>query len=111
VEEFGIQYTEAEPESSVLDFEFFEDGYGGSVSVEGGRRNRCFLIKKDALGRYLDRPDCLVTGPLAYDRIPGRFIGIGDALGMVDPFCGEGMRHAMETGVLAARVVAAGLRR
>jgi flavin-dependent dehydrogenase len=30
---------------------------------------------------------------------------------MLDPFSGEGMRHALETGILAARVVAAGIRR
>jgi flavin-dependent dehydrogenase len=52
-----------------------------------------------------------VTGPLAYDKVPGDFIAIGDAAGMVDPFCGEGMRHAMESGMLAARVVATGIRR
>src|SRR5207253_11173751 len=53
----------------------------------------------------------LVTGPLAYDKVPGDFIAIGDAAGMVDPFCGEGIRHALETGMLAARVVAGGIRR
>ncbi len=110
-EEFGIQYVEPRSTGSVLDFSFFEDGYGGTVSIEGGRVNSCFLIKKDALRRYLGRDDCLVTGPLAYDRVPGEFIAIGDAAGMVDPFCGEGMRHALETGVLAARVVARGIRR
>ena len=52
-----------------------------------------------------------MTGPLAYDKVPGEFIAIGDAAGMMDPFCGEGMRHALETGILAARVVARGIRR
>jgi flavin-dependent dehydrogenase len=67
-------------------------------------------IGKKDLKRYLHR-DCLVTGPLAYDRMPGDFIAIGDAAGMVDPFCGDGMRHALDSGMLAARVVAGGLRR
>jgi flavin-dependent dehydrogenase len=111
VEEFGIQYTEPHGGSSVLDFWFFEEGYGGGVSVEGGCSNFCFLVRKDALPKYLDHPGCLVTGPLAYDRLPGEFIAIGDAVGMLDPFSGEGMRHAIETGVLAARVVAGGIRR
>jgi flavin-dependent dehydrogenase len=110
VDEFGIQYTESQPRGSVLDFWFFDDGYGGAVSVESGS-NFCFLIKKPALRRYIDRSDCLVTGPLAYEKVPGDFIAIGDAAGMVDPFCGEGMRHALETGMLAARVVAFGIRR
>src|SRR5207245_4043525 len=109
VEEFGIQYFGSQACGNVLDFSFFEDGYGGTVGVEGQRSNSCFLIKKDALRRYLHRDDCLVTGPLSYERVPGDFIAIGDAAGMVDPFCGEGMRHALETGILAARVVAQGI--
>jgi len=111
VEEFGIQYLEPESQGSVLEFSFFEDGYGGGVSVEGGRSNFCYLIKKDALPKYVNRRDCLVTGPLAYESLPGGYIAIGDAAGMVDPFCGEGMRHALETGVLAAEIVAGGIRR
>jgi flavin-dependent dehydrogenase len=111
VEEFGIQYVEPNARGSVLDFWFFDDGYGGAVSVEDGGSNFCFLIEKEALPKYLNRPNCLVTGPLAYDRLPGDFIAIGDAAGMVDPFCGEGMRHALESGILAARIIAQGIHR
>jgi flavin-dependent dehydrogenase len=109
VEEFGIQYFGTRSCGGTLEFSFFEDGYGGTVSVEGGRSNSCFVIKRDALRRYLEREDCLVTGPLSYERTAREFIAIGDAAGMVDPFCGEGMRHALETGTLAARVVAKGI--
>lgn len=110
--EFGVQYVEGGGRGPVLDFWFREDGYGGGVSVEGGRSNFCFLIKKDALREYLrGREGCMVTGPVAYDRVPGEFIAIGDAAGMIDPFCGEGMRHALETGILSAQVVAGGIRR
>jgi menaquinone-9 beta-reductase len=111
VDEFGIQYVEERGLGSILEFEFFDSGYGGGVSIEGGRSNFCFLVEREALKRHLEGRECLVTGPLAYDRLPGRYIAIGDAGGMVDPFCGEGMRHALETGILAARVVAGGLRR
>lgn len=111
VNEFGIQYAESGARSGVLDFWFMEDAYGGGVSIEGGQSNFSFLVKKSALHRYLGRPETLVTGPLAYDRLPGDFIAIGDAAGMVDPFCGEGMHHALETGILAAQTVAAGIRR
>jgi hypothetical protein len=111
-DEFGIQYTQAESgPSGVLNFWFFADGYGGSVSIEGGRSNFCFLIKKGALPRYVGIEDRLVTGPLAYDKLPGDLITAGDAAGMIDPFCGDGMHHALDTGMLAARVVAAGIRR
>ena len=109
-DEFGVQYLGSSGCGGVLEFSFFPDGYGGTVSIEGGRSNSCFLIKKAALRRYLGRQDCLVTGPLAYEKMPGDFIAIGDALGMLDPFCGEGMRHALDTGILAAQVIARGFR-
>jgi menaquinone-9 beta-reductase len=110
VDEFGVQFSNGGTRPGMLDFWFFEDGYGGGVTVEGGAGNYCFLINKDKLAGYLGRAGCLVTGPLGYDRVPGEFIAIGDAAGMVDPFCGEGMRHALDTGMTAARVVARGLR-
>jgi len=109
-DEFGIQYFDGGTRGTVMDFWFFDDGYGGAVSVESGRSNYCFLIKKDKLPMYVNRPDCLVTGPIAYDRLPGDYIAIGDAAGMLDPFCGEGMHHALDTGLLAAKIVAKGIR-
>jgi menaquinone-9 beta-reductase len=108
-DQFGVQFYEPRPSGDVLDFWFFRDGYGGAVSVEGGRSNACFLIRKDALPRYVNKPGCRVTGPVAYERRTSEFLAIGDAAGMIDPFCGEGMRHALDTGRLAARVVAEGL--
>src|SRR6185295_8548015 len=87
--EFGVQFVENESRDGTMDFWFFEDGYGGAVSVEGGRSNFCFLIRKPALWRYVSKPGRLVTGPLAYGRVPGNVIAIGDAAGMIDPFCGE----------------------
>jgi flavin-dependent dehydrogenase len=108
-DQFGVQFYEPETRGDVLDFWFFRDGYGGAVTVEQGRSNACFLISKDALPRYVNRPGCLVTGPVAYDRRVSDFMAIGDAAGMIDPFCGEGMRHALDTGRLAAVAVAEGL--
>jgi flavin-dependent dehydrogenase len=114
--QFGVQFYEDTPRAGILDFWFFAEGYGGAVTVEGGRSNACFLINKDAvrsLSRCLPTAECirdpLVTGPVSYRRFPTDYIAIGDAAGMVDPFCGEGMRHALDTGMHAARVVADGL--
>jgi flavin-dependent dehydrogenase len=118
VAQFGVQFYEERSRGDVLDFWFFKEGYGGAVSVEGGRSNACILISKDAItglasdyGDLKPPPDCLVTGPVAYRRLPSDFIAIGDAAGMVDPFCGEGMRHALDTGRRAAAIVADGLAR
>jgi flavin-dependent dehydrogenase len=110
VEEFGVQFYENAPQGDVLDFWFFEDGYGGAVSIEDGRRNACFLIRKEALPRYIGRPGCRVTGPLAYRSLSSDLIGVGDAAGMIDPFCGEGIHHALDSGLRAARAIALGLR-
>jgi flavin-dependent dehydrogenase len=110
-DQFGVQFYETGSRGDVLDFWFFRDGYGGAVTVEGGRANACFLINKDALPRYLGKPGCLVTGPVAYERRASDFLAIGDAAGMIDPFCGEGMRHALDTGKLAAQMVAEALSR
>jgi hypothetical protein len=109
-DEFGVQFFGTGTRSGILDFWFFEDGYGGAVSVEGGRGNYCFLIKKDKLSRYIHKPGRMVTGPVAYEKLPGKFVAIGDAAGMVDPFCGEGMRHALDSGIFAARILSRGLR-
>jgi len=40
----------------------------------------------------------------------GRCLLVGDAAGLVDPLTGEGIRHAMESGWLAAEVIAKGNR-
>ena len=110
VPEFGVQYLDAQPRGAVLNFWFFPDGYGDAVTIEGGQSNFCFLIRKEALRRYAAQPGRLWTGPLAYDRLPGSVIAIGDAAGMIDPFCGEGMHHAFDSAITAARVVAQGLK-
>jgi hypothetical protein len=109
--QFGVQFYEPAASGAVLDFSFQRGVYGGTVSVEGGRSNTCLLVDKTALRPYLQRPDCRITGPVAYERHAAAFIAIGDAAGMIDPFCGEGMRHALDTGMIAARVVADGLAR
>jgi flavin-dependent dehydrogenase len=111
VDEFGVQYLEPQSRGDVLDFWFFKEAYGGAVSVEGGAANFCFLVQKSAAPAYCHGAGRLATGPLAYDKLPGDYIAIGDAAGMLDPFWGEGMHHALESGMLAAQVVANGIRR
>jgi len=109
--QFGVQFYETESRGDVMDFWLFQDGYGGSVSIEGNRSNSCFLVKRDALPRYLGKPNRQVTGPVAYRARRSEFMAIGDAAGMIDPFCGEGMHHALDTGILAADAVIQGLNR
>jgi flavin-dependent dehydrogenase len=109
--QFGVQFYESESRGDVMDFYFFADGYGGTVGIEGGGSNSCFLIRREALHRYLKKPNCRVTGPVAYQVRHTAFMAIGDAAGMIDPFCGEGMHHALDTGKLAAEAVIRGFGR
>jgi flavin-dependent dehydrogenase len=109
--QFGVQFYEQESRGDVMDFWFFADGYGGTVGIEGNRSNSCFLIRRDALQKYTGKPNCLVTGPVAYRSHRSEFIAIGDAAGMIDPFCGEGMHHALDTGRIAAEAIIQGLGR
>jgi flavin-dependent dehydrogenase len=133
-QQFGVQFYEKDSRGDVLDFWFGDQAYGGAVSVEGGRSNVCFLVEKEALRHLGYCPSwtggvpegrgggsrtallsttpalqhCHVTGPVAYEKAHTDFIAIGDAGGMVDPFCGEGIRHALDTGIRAAGIVADG---
>ena len=107
--QFGVQYYEQRPTNSTLEFCFFKGGYGGSVSVEGGRANTCILVDKTRVADYVDRDGCIVTGSVGYARKPGHYLAVGDAAGMIDPFCGEGIRHALESGRLAGQIVSEGI--
>ena len=107
--EFGVQYYEQRLLGSTLEFSFFPGGYGGSVSVEGGRVNTCFLVDKTRVAAYLGREGCIVTGSVGYTRTRSPYLAVGDAAGMIDPFCGEGIRHALESGRLAGQIVSEGL--
>jgi flavin-dependent dehydrogenase len=110
VPEFGIQHLTSGSRGSVLDFWFFEGGYGGAVSIENGCSNYSFLVRRNVLDRYTGKPGQLCTGPLAYQPESNGIIAIGDAAGMIDPFCGEGMHHALDTAVIAAQTIARGIR-
>jgi len=111
-------------------------GYAWVFPLPGDRANVGFGVSRDADTRgkalatiwreLLDRPAVrAVLGPDAEpeDRhrawpIPAVFeptrltagpvLFAGDAAGVVDPMTGEGVAQALETGVLAARAVAAG---
>lgn len=107
---YGVQYHEEGNNSSVLDFEFFDGGYGGSVSIEDGRKTFCFLVDRKRLDLFRRKKGCIMTGPAAYHRIGGEYLAIGDATGMIDPFSGEGMHHALESALLAAGSITNGFR-
>ena len=103
---------------------FFRGGYCGLAPVEGGRVNLCCLVEKSLLagcsaeqllakvpalrarlaGLRRTEP-FLHTGPVAmgWRRPPPGLFPAGDAALFVDPFTGDGIALALETGRLAAR--------
>lgn len=122
---------------------FYRGGYGGLNGVEGGRSNLCFIaaagdvracgsdperVWREVLMRNRRAAESLcgaraVTGWLAVALEGfGRFavapapglLAVGDAASFIDPFTGSGMLMALQSGELAASIVAprlAGLRR
>jgi hypothetical protein len=96
--QFGVQFYSPGNHSDTMDFWFFADGYGGTVGIEDGRSNSCFLIERDALPRYLGKPGCRVTGPVAYGSRRSEYLAIGDAAGATS-FYGEGfIMHLIREG-------------
>lgn len=103
---------------------FFDGGYCGLAPVEGGRVNVCCLLEKrllrgNAAEQVLARVAPLATrlaglrrsepflhtGPVAmgWRRPPPGLLPAGDAALFVDPFTGDGISLALQTGRLAAR--------
>jgi flavin-dependent dehydrogenase len=53
--------------------------------------------------------DFLGTGPVFFTRKPsseGRVLMAGDAAGVIDPYLGEGLAIALESGILAGEILA-----
>ncbi len=116
----------------------FPQGYGGIQPLPGGVSNVCMLTGQ-AYSPMLQRPftdlirETIGQNPQAWERLadaslvepmqttvasnmnlPGasldEFLRIGDAMMTLDPVTGSGMSVALQTGELAAAVIAAGLR-
>lgn len=114
---------------------FFDGGYAGLQPVEGGRLNLCLLIdgahyralggwpallerlcREPALAALADA-EALLPRPLAISRVPyGHLAGpatdglwrLGDQAAVIPSFCGDGMAIALESGRLAAAMLADG---
>ncbi len=114
---------------------FFDGGYAGLQPVEGGRLNLCLLadgpLYRDLgswpalLAHLLREPglaaladgEALLAKPLAISRVPYGHLArpggdglwrLGDQAAVIPSFCGDGMGIALESGRLAARMLAAG---
>jgi flavin-dependent dehydrogenase len=113
----------------------FDGGYAGLQPVEGGRLNLCLLVdgaRFRSLGGWpallaglLREPGlapladarALLARPLAISRVPYGHLArtsddglwrLGDQAAVIPSFCGDGMAIALESGRLAAAMLAAG---
>ncbi|WP_156257053.1 NAD(P)/FAD-dependent oxidoreductase, partial [Sandarakinorhabdus oryzae] len=114
---------------------FFDGGYAGLQPVEGDRLNLCLLIGgahyrmlgswQTLLARLTDEPalaaladaEPLLPRPLAISRVPYGHLArtatdglwrLGDQAAVIPSFCGDGMAIALESGRLAAAMLAQG---
>lgn len=121
--------------ASTVAVTFFDGGYAGLQPVEGGRLNLSLLIggpQYRALGSWsalLERlgqepalaaladAEALLPRPLAISRVPYGHLArpandglwrLGDQAAVIPSFCGDGMAIALESGRLAASMLAAG---
>lgn len=115
---------------STVELHLFDGGYAGLSHVEDDRVNLALVVTVESLRAHDGSPDLLLAGALS--RQPGlstvldgrarvtdwksvgplRFgarrpaaagaLFAGDAAGTVDPFCGEGMAHALAGARIAA---------
>jgi len=117
-------FHEASPPSSV-DLYFFPGGYCGVTPVDGGTVNACAMVRADVARSLEDvfakEPELqrrsrkwqplfatVTTSPL-YFREPemeseDMFL-IGDSAGFIDPFAGDGISLALQSGTLVAQAL------
>jgi flavin-dependent dehydrogenase len=113
---------------------FYQRGYGGLSSVEGGVTNLCFIVGAADVRRYHSDPELVMrevvmkNSRAAYTLGEARaatpwlsvslesfgrrtvvpaagLLAAGDAAAFIDPFTGSGMLMAMESGQLAAESI------
>lgn len=114
---------------------FYRGGYGGLNSVERGLSNLCFIVAARDVRALKSDPECVMREVVSSNRRAaetlhgarvesqwlavalegfGRFnvaparglLAVGDAASFIDPFTGSGMLMALESGELAAHVIA-----
>lgn len=115
-------FSEASPPSSV-DLYFFPGGYCGVTPVDSHTVNACAMVRADvarsfdevfAKGPELWRRSrdwqplfaTVTTSPLYYREPETESEGMllaGDSAGFIDPFAGDGISLALQSGVLAAQ--------
>lgn len=132
---FKAHLTDAEPAQDVCEIYSYRGGYGGLSSVENRISNLCFIVAAKDVRRLHSNPEAVMHETVMRNQRaastlqnarrcsewlsvslegfgtaepapkPG-LLAIGDSASFIDPFTGSGMLMALESGQLAASVVA-----
>ncbi len=117
-------FEERDPAPGV-DLFFFEGGYCGVQPVGDGRINVAAVVRADVARTFAQlfrqeaslqrrsrhwtqRTEMVTTSPLVFREVTPVHDGMllaGDAAGFVDPFAGDGISLALQSGALAAEMV------
>ncbi|HEY0430784.1 MAG TPA: NAD(P)/FAD-dependent oxidoreductase [Pyrinomonadaceae bacterium] len=131
---FKVHLQDARLAPGACEIYFYQRGYGGLSSVEGGVSNLCFIVGARDVRRFSSDPErvlreVVMKNPRAAATLAdakaatpwlsvslesfGRrtvvpaagLLAAGDAAAFIDPFTGSGMLMAMESGHLAAESI------
>lgn len=113
-------------DQATVDLYFFPGGYCGVQPVREGVINVCAMVRSDVANSLEEITRChpalqvrslrwsritepVATAPLIHSAplpVQNNVFLVGDAAGFIDPFLGDGISLALQTGALAARAVA-----
>ena len=114
-----------ESHARTVDLYFFKHGYCGVQPVCEGVLNVCAMVRSDVATspeEVMEQHPALqmrsfewqrttvpvVTAPLLHEQptpITGLVLNVGDAAGFIDPFLGDGISLALQTGASAAQTL------
>jgi flavin-dependent dehydrogenase len=120
-------FRETNPPAST-DLYFFRGGYCGVQPIGGDIVNACALVQADVASsleqvislsakltararEWTPHSEPITTAPIIFGApqpISNGMLNVGDAAAFIDPFLGDGISIALQTGVLAAECLANG---
>jgi flavin-dependent dehydrogenase len=135
---FKVHLRNARVANNACEMYFYQRGYGGLSSVEGGLSNLCFIVASSDVRKLSSDPEVVLREVVmrnpraAYTLAEARaesswlsvslesfgrrtlapaagLMTIGDAAAFIDPFTGSGMLMALESGQVAAEAIAENL--
>ncbi len=132
---FKSHLAGARLDDAACEIYFYRDGYGGLNNVEGGVANLCFIVRADKVRTFNSDPETVMREVVMKNERAAKTLGnaraqtpwlsvslegfgrrtvspapglltVGDAASFIDPFTGSGILMALESGHLAANVIA-----